>query len=466
MRLNWPVILLTSSAAVACGSESRPAAVRCIPGQQFACACPGGGEGVQVCNPQGTFETCSCDEASAATQQGGEDSASDAGGGPEAGASYGGAASGGPRATPSSAPGSTSVVVDAGSGTVIPPIPSVTPDAGATPSGAECSALALRYRPLDAEFSKSLDRIVAVGAAPSALYLLDPHTGESRSVSLPLPPDAVSVSPDGKSAAVAHNAFVSVVDLESVTLSKTYPTTSDAEDVVHGGNGYVYIFPRTDQWVAVHSINLADGKEAQSSAATLRAMSHARRHPSLPAIYTITRDVSPTDITRFDIGGGPVRDAGRDSPYHGDHPMCESLWFTESGDRVFTACGSAFRASPGTTDDLTYAGILGGSATSFWWIAHAEAKGKIYGVPRAPDFSPQPAAPGANDDANVRVYTADFLALESTLPIPCLSTPSGKTAVLGRYVFPSAKGDALFVLGKLPADSGAAADWSVSTIPL
>lgn len=35
--------------------------LRCVPGAQVACACPGAGEGVQVCNVGGTgFETCVC----------------------------------------------------------------------------------------------------------------------------------------------------------------------------------------------------------------------------------------------------------------------------------------------------------------------------------------------------------------------------------------------------------------------
>ncbi|NUP08533.1 MAG: hypothetical protein HOW73_20990 [Polyangiaceae bacterium] len=35
----------------------------CVPGQQIACACPGGGEGVQACNGQGTgFGVCDCNQ--------------------------------------------------------------------------------------------------------------------------------------------------------------------------------------------------------------------------------------------------------------------------------------------------------------------------------------------------------------------------------------------------------------------
>ena len=38
-----------------------PVMLRCVPGAQVACACPGAGDGVQVCDAGGTgFETCVC----------------------------------------------------------------------------------------------------------------------------------------------------------------------------------------------------------------------------------------------------------------------------------------------------------------------------------------------------------------------------------------------------------------------
>lgn len=63
---------LWAGIALACGDgggDGDGSGGSCVPGQQVACACPGGGEGVQVCATDGSFfGPCSCGDAT-----GGED---------------------------------------------------------------------------------------------------------------------------------------------------------------------------------------------------------------------------------------------------------------------------------------------------------------------------------------------------------------------------------------------------------
>src|SRR5688572_4166961 len=62
--------VLYSAAAAGCsaGGETRSDTdgAGCMPGQQVSCACPGGGEGVQICEADGSaFGVCmGCDDAS------------------------------------------------------------------------------------------------------------------------------------------------------------------------------------------------------------------------------------------------------------------------------------------------------------------------------------------------------------------------------------------------------------------
>ena len=67
----------------------------------------------------------------------------------------------------------------------------------------------IRFRVIDAEYSKQLDRIVMVSSEPNQLHIYDPVTAEDMAVDLPLTPAAVSVSPDGRYAAVGHDAWIS-----------------------------------------------------------------------------------------------------------------------------------------------------------------------------------------------------------------------------------------------------------------
>ena len=49
---------------------------------------------------------------------------------------------------------------------------------------------------VDAEYSDSLDAVIAVSASPYQLHRYDPWTGADTAVELPTVPTCVSVSPD------------------------------------------------------------------------------------------------------------------------------------------------------------------------------------------------------------------------------------------------------------------------------
>jgi len=77
----------------------------------------------------------------------------------------------------------------------------------------------------DAEFSSSLNAIVAVSESPNQLHIYRPDTNELVSVNLQVPPFCVSVSPDGHSAVVGHNGWISHVDLDSATALMSHAAT-------------------------------------------------------------------------------------------------------------------------------------------------------------------------------------------------------------------------------------------------
>lgn len=361
----------------------------------------------------------------------------------------------------------TAVTRDAGSGR---PDEDVSIEAPTRSTQAVCSGTSLAFRPQDVEYAGALDRIVAVSATPNQLILLDPQSGATRTVALPLEPVAVSVAPDGRTAAVAHDAFVSIVDLAAATLTATIPTTTDASDVVLAGDGFAYVFPETDQWVEVHVVDIAGRVELPTSNRhAIYERLHARLHPSGTAIYSVERSLTPVDIERLDVKGGVVSDA-HDSPYHGDYPMCENLWFTESGDRVFNACGTVFRATPGGSDDLVYAGRLASSGDRstplYAWVVHSGVRKQVYAL-TAPSRSRTGAAPASHAlPSRIDVHGEDFLQREQSLDVPCLQTKVGKQAVQGRYVFVDPTGARLYVLGQLSPEAGAALDWVSAVITL
>lgn len=231
------------------------------------------------------------------------------------------------------------------------------------------SQVTLPFAPLDARYSKGLDRFVAVAANPNALHIVDPFTGAIRSVPLPLPVKAFNLSADGRLAAVLQEGVLSLVDLSTATLLHSSSTGGSQTDAFVTNAGVVYMVGQTNgQWVSP-AISVLDGRtgtDLTSSLAsgnygfgyfygTQRGIYAASKHKA----FVISNGLSPADISYFtlDAGTGAVTKAG-DSPYHGDYPMSAPFFLSADENALFTSSGTFFR-----TDTLQYIGKL--SMTGF-----------------------------------------------------------------------------------------------------
>lgn len=226
------------------------------------------------------------------------------------------------------------------------------------------SQVTLPFTPLDARYSRGLDRFVAVAANPNALHIVDPFTGAIRSVPLPLPVKAFSLSADGKLAAVLEEGVVSLVDLGSATLLHSSSTGGSQTDAFVTNAGLVYMVGQTGgQWVNP-AITVVDGRTGTDLTSTLAQGNYGFGYfygtqrgilaASKNKAFVISNGLSPADISYFtlDPTTGAVKQAG-DSPYHGDYPMSAPFFLSADENLLFTASGTFFR-----TDTLQYAGKL------------------------------------------------------------------------------------------------------------
>lgn len=310
----------------------------------------------------------------------------------------------------------------------------------------------LGHAVVDAEYSRALDRIVAVGGSPAKLYVADPVAGTEASVALPVAATAVGVSPDGHYAAVGHDGWVSYVKLDAPpAVISTFATTTKALDVVLAGNGWIYVFPAADQWEQIRCIAISTGKETLSSGYSIYAGTKAKLHPGGAAVYGADNGLSPSDIEKYSISGGTASYL-YDSPYHGDYSMCGDLWITEDGLRIVTACGNTFHANTtqGSTagSDMTYAGALEGTGR-VKWADHSLAAGQLLVVPGVPYY---PADPDA--DAELRLFGQDYLVLQETVPLTRIGVGGEGYVSHGRFAFFSADGTRRVALVQVDASAG------------
>lgn len=304
----------------------------------------------------------------------------------------------------------------------------------------------------DAEYSRPLDRIVAVSSEGNLLHVLDPVTGDSTSVTLPSPPTCVSVGPGGTSAAVGHNGSVSYVELTTPAVVKTIPTTCSVFDVVLAGNGYIYAFPFDGQWGYIRCLKISDGTEVLSSGYSIYPRTRAKLHPDGTSIYGANNGLTPSDFEKYGIANGRAQRL-YDSPYHGEYSFDGDLWISDDGYRLFARSGNVFRASPLAAEDMTWNGSVG---TTVAWLDHSSAADRLALVPRN-------TSTDDTRDLEVRLQDASYLTRLRTDRLPWVPARGVFHRAHGRYVFFDSTGTKYHVLFQADASAGLADDWGLVT---
>jgi chitinase len=217
------------------------------------------------------------------------------------------------------------------------------------------SRVALPHDVVDAEFDRVSNALVMVSRVPSnAIHVYDVATGLERSQPLSQPPMAVSLAPDGFTAAVGHDALVSIVDVAAVGQTGgpepvLLDLTASVFDIVLDGNGFLHVFPPRPSFQP-RSIEIASNTETLAGV-FIRQDLRSRLHPGGQWIYSANNNSSSGNIEKIDISAG-VAAALYASPYHGEYDVCGNLWFSEDGETIYTACGSTFRSSATQAQDM------------------------------------------------------------------------------------------------------------------
>ena len=302
----------------------------------------------------------------------------------------------------------------------------------------------------DAEFSSSLNAIVAVSQSPNQLHIYRPETSELVSVNLQVPPTCVSVSPDGHSAVAGHDAWISHVDLDNATLLQTIPVSAVISDIVLGGNGFAYAFAQ-GSFVPIYSVNLTTALTSQSQS-SIYGNTVARLHPGGQSMYGADTTVSPADIEKYSIAND-VAQIAYDSPYHGDYPMCGNLWLSVDGQRIYTACGRVFRASSDFAQDMQYVGSFS-TPVDIRWAAHTQTGSNIAILPYT-----NPA-----EDGQIRYFTPDFLLFRGTATLPRFVVGESTWAAHGQWVFFNAAGTKQYVVVQADPAANMTSDFGLVTV--
>jgi len=225
------------------------------------------------------------------------------------------------------------------------------------------SRTALGHDVLDAEFSRALNRIVMVSGKPvNALYVYDVTTGTESQQLLDYEPRAVSIAPDGLSAAVGHFSRISVIDLTQVgDAGAPAPIVLNIDspvfDLVLDGSGKVHVTSELLDREPPRSVDIATNTLTIGTG-LMTSRTRARLNPSATSFYDAHPTFSPTRTAKWDISSGTATylyDSWKDQTVY---DVCGNVWFNNAGSLLYTACGTVFTSSVVREDDLLYVGAL------------------------------------------------------------------------------------------------------------
>jgi len=297
-----------------------------------------------------------------------------------------------------------------------------------------------------------MDRLVMVSAGPPILHFYEPLSGTEQQVPLAADPTCVGLSPDGNFAAVGHASFISYVDLNAGTVLQTYPVSEPVRNLVVADNGYIYAqwstasLPPSQQMSVV---NIATGVETIVS----NGGTQARQRPGLETLYVNDLHTNPEGRFDLDITGGGASPL-HTTPYFTTHPFCGNLWFSEDGQRLFTACGDTFRASSSRDQDMTFTGSLS-NATNVQSLVHAAPVHHAIVIPKPP-FQGSPLT-----DTNLQIYHDAALEYRGTMPLPSFIQGGQPFPAHGRFVFFDESESTVVVVQQADSTAGLQRDFAV-----
>lgn len=340
------------------------------------------------------------------------------------------------------------------------------------------SRVALSHDVRDAEYSRSLDRIVMAATYPgNALYIYDVTTGTEESVPLSKPPTSVSISPDGLKAAVGHDVLISIVDLAQVGQAGApdpvlLNVSAEVFDIVLDGHGRVHVIPDTpDEQDDIRTIDIATATEQLSNFhGPTFGHTYARLHPSGSDLFVGNQFVSPSSIDKWDVTGAAARWIN-----HASFDMvfargCGNVWFNESGSHVYSQCGHLFAPDGPQNMNLPPIGRLDLSgpelttdAYTIAWMDQFAARSEIALIEANAHWCNFPTF-GIPCYHRFGIFDSDLLTRHTIHALAPIEVNGTVHSQHGLFVFYKSDGASKFLLTRLDAMSNPDAEYYLSVL--
>jgi hypothetical protein len=207
------------------------------------------------------------------------------------------------------------------------------------------------------------------------------------------------------------------------------------------GNGFLYW---ANYYLSLSYLEMSTGTATQggnTSPMNLYAHPGGRFLYAIPSVRWDTSVTPPTTRSFSSFSG------------------CNNLWFSESGDRVYTSCGAVYRTSEGP-DDLQPNGSFTAQSNGILWANNSALRQTTAVIPAGQSC----CGPIYIEDTEVQLFADDGLLLTQRFPLPPFIGDDGTYLSHGRGVFWNAAADRLYALVEADPSANLTSDNAVVTI--
>jgi hypothetical protein len=195
-------------------------------------------------------------------------------------------------------------------------------------------------------------------------------------------PVCLDLRPDNKKAIIGHDQEITEIDLTNMSISSSYNIGIKILDVQFSQNDVVYIFSDHDQWGYLRWINLKNGNAFTNTQNLISYGMVGNLHPNQKWLYTARKIGTDATLEKFTIDGVKTEFSHTYRSNNFEFAILESVWFTESGDKMLSGNKLLF-CDEDPKKDMVIAGELAFPKVGSWdtkilSAAHSEKERKFY----------------------------------------------------------------------------------------
>ena len=292
----------------------------------------------------------------------------------------------------------------------------------------------LGFNVVDAEYSSALNAVVMASTLPvPALKVYNTETGTIDSVTLPYTPKAVSIGPDGVTAAVGYSGgnssqstpnYVSIINLaptpsisSTILFDESLSCANDIHDLVLTGSHIYSISAVSNNYF--RSINLGSHYQTRIDR-SYQNPGYIRYSPLQNSVLFVSNNSLRSNYCHF-----KPTDNGEDfSLLKNISIYIESrkFWINDDGSQFINSFGQVYSISDDPAQDMEHLGTIGNPADNVKYVAcDILPDGETIAAIKQPD-SFYPAT--KNDDTKVLIFDALSYEEKHALELPTFTDAS------------------------------------------